>query len=484
MKLCCLTNHALTISHSALGSSSRICTSQHVPCKHLGEEGVYPYLKPPQHGRHQLINLQQRDILPNTRPTPHPKLQHRPVHRLYPRLILRPPHLPPLRPVHIDILPKNILVPMQHPRRTPHDRAPRNLPAGNLNAPLGNNPLHRQPRRGMQPKRLLDAHIQVRQHRLAFVPRHQARLVVGELARARGVVDLFAQPCQRVRGFEQEIKHGRQRDGGGLGPGKGHRHGHGLDERVGHEVRAGLARGEELGEKVRGFDQGRLVLLFGGGEDGRRSAFLAGSFELGETLGHAGAREFGHGEGRVQEAPFGEFEVDGIRSVEGSDSGKGLGETNRRNVKEEFGQIRHDPIDILVPLDKPVPLAVRDLADDVERIKLQPPREIAGLRVVDVQALRLLEEETGGVVDERLILHQSRHGERRVDAAAELHVEVVVRGAEEGREAVAFDDGLLDDVEVGLGWGWSWCLLTVRKGGTHLDEALVQPVDGLEGLRV
>jgi len=97
-----------------------------------------------------------------------------------------------------------------------------------------------------------------------------------------------------------------------------------------------------------------------------------------------------------------------------------------------------------------VPLGVGDLADDVEGVELQPAGEVAAVRVVGEEGLGALEEQLGRVVHERLILHQRRHGEGRVDAPPELGVEVVVGGAEQAGEAVALDHGLLHDVEVGL----------------------------------
>ena len=128
----------------------------------------------------------------------------------------------------------------------------------------------------------------------------------------------------------------------------------------------------------------------------------------------------------------------------------------RGDVEEELGEVGDDAVDVFVLLDEAVALAVGDLADDVEGVELQPLGEVAGARLVDVQALRLGQEELGRVVDERLVLHQGRHGEGRVDAAAELHVEVVVGAAEQRRQRVALDHGLLDDIEVGL-----------RAGGQH-----------------
>jgi hypothetical protein len=126
-------------------------------------------------------------------------------------------------------------------------------------------------------------------------------------------------------------------------------------------------------------------------------------------------------------------------------------QTHRRNIEEQLRQILHDTLNILVLLYEAMPLAVRNLTDDVESVKLQPPGEVAAVGVPGVEPLSLVEEELGRVVDKGLVLHERGHGKGRVDAAAELGVEVVVRGAEEGGEAGAADDGLLDDVEVGLG---------------------------------
>ena len=79
--------------------------------------------------------------------------------------------------------------------------------------------------------------------------------------------------------------------------------------------------------------------------------------------------------------------------------------TYRSDVVEQLGQIRNNTVDILVVLNEPVSLAVGNLANDVERIELQPTGEIACLgSALDVKLLGLLQEELGGVVDERFIL--------------------------------------------------------------------------------
>mgnify|MGYP006976746959 CR=1 FL=1 len=102
----------------------------------------------------------------------------------------------------------------------------------------------------------------------------------------------------------------------------------------------------------------------------------------------------------------------------------------RCHVEEKFGQIGDNTIDIFILLDEPVPLAVRNLTNYIKGIELQPASEVAGLRVVDVQLLGLLEEQARSVVDKGLVLHEGRHGKGAVDAAPKLHVEVIVRCAE------------------------------------------------------
>jgi hypothetical protein len=119
-----------------------------------------------------------------------------------------------------------------------------------------------------------------------------------------------------------------------------------------------------------------------------------------------------------------------------------------------------------------VPLAVGDLANDIKGVELQPAGKVARPRRVDVQALRLLQEQLGRVVDKRLVLHQGRHGKGRVDAAAELHVEVVVGRAEERRQAVALDHGLLDDIKVGLGLVRTACFPRARNQHTLMKPLL------------
>ena len=72
-------------------------------------------------------------------------------------------------------------------------------------------------------------------------------------------------------------------------------------------------------------------------------------------------------------------------------------------------------------------------------------------RLVFLEQLpRLLEEQLGGVVDEGLVLHERRHGKGRVHGTAELLVEVIVGRAEQTLQRMSLDDGLLDNVEVGL----------------------------------
>lgn len=56
--------------------------------------------------------------------------------------------------------------------------------------------------------------------------------------------------------------------------------------------------------------------------------------------------------------------------------------TYRSNVVEEPGQVSHNPVNVLVLLNKAMTLAVCDLANDIKRIKLQPSSEIAALWVV------------------------------------------------------------------------------------------------------
>lgn len=124
--------------------------------------------------------------------------------------------------------------------------------------------------------------------------------------------------------------------------------------------------------------------------------------------------------------------------------------TYRSDVVEQPSQVRNNPINILILLHEPMALAVRDLANDIKGVELQPPRKVAPVRVLDKQTLRLLQEQLGRVVDKGLVLHQLGHGKGRVDAAPELCVEVIVGGAEQARHGVALDNGLLHHVEVGL----------------------------------
>lgn len=126
-------------------------------------------------------------------------------------------------------------------------------------------------------------------------------------------------------------------------------------------------------------------------------------------------------------------------------------------------------------------LAVGDLADHIKGVELEPAGKITALWVVDEKPLRLLEEELGGIVDKGLVLNQRGHGKGRVDTAAELLVEFVVRRAEQARESVALDHRLLNDVEVGLSRIVSASsLVTIRgKASTDLDETLIKTVYGL-----
>lgn len=132
-------------------------------------------------------------------------------------------------------------------------------------------------------------------------------------------------------------------------------------------------------------------------------------------------------------------------------------------------------------------LAVGDLANDIECVKLKPTSKIATLRFVREQPLRLLEKELRGIINEWFILHKGRHGEGRVDAASELLVEVVVDGAEQTRLRLALDHGLLHHIEIGLST-WTPLRQSVLSSrgtppvlsSTHLDIALVQAINRLE----
>lgn len=125
--------------------------------------------------------------------------------------------------------------------------------------------------------------------------------------------------------------------------------------------------------------------------------------------------------------------------------------TDRSDVEEQLAEVGHDTVHILVVLDETMSLAVRDLTNDIEGVKLQPLCKITALWVVDEQFLGLLQEQLGRVVDKRLVLNQSRHGKGRVDLSAKLGVKVIVGCAEQGWEVVALDNRLLNNVEVGLG---------------------------------
>ena len=127
-----------------------------------------------------------------------------------------------------------------------------------------------------------------------------------------------------------------------------------------------------------------------------------------------------------------------------------MGWSYRCHIEEEVPEVIDDAVDVLVLLDEPVALGVRDLADHVEGVELQPLREVAPFWVIDEELLGLLEEQLRGVVDERLVLHQRGHGEGGVDGPPELRVEVVVRRAEQRGQVVPLHRRLLDDVEIGL----------------------------------
>lgn len=124
--------------------------------------------------------------------------------------------------------------------------------------------------------------------------------------------------------------------------------------------------------------------------------------------------------------------------------------TYRREVVEQPGQVGDDAVNVLVLLDEAVALAVGDFANDIKGVELQPARKVAALGAVDEDALRLVQEELGRVVDKGLVLHKLRHGKGRVDAAPELGVEVIVGRAEQALQRAPFDDRLLHHVEAGL----------------------------------
>lgn len=124
--------------------------------------------------------------------------------------------------------------------------------------------------------------------------------------------------------------------------------------------------------------------------------------------------------------------------------------TYRSDVEEQLRQVGNNTLHILILLNESMALAISDLTNHIKGIKLKPLCKVATLRLPGKQFFSLVEEQLGGVVDEGLVLNERAHGKGRVDASAELGVEVIVGGAEKGGKAVALDDGLLHDVKVGL----------------------------------
>lgn len=127
--------------------------------------------------------------------------------------------------------------------------------------------------------------------------------------------------------------------------------------------------------------------------------------------------------------------------------------THRCNVAEQFSKIGNDPIYILVSFNEPMTLAICYFSDHIESVELQPVCNVEAPVVSCEKRLCLLQEKFSSVVDKRFILHKSAHRKCCVDTAAELGVEVVVRGAEKGCQTVTLDNSLLDRVKLRL-WPW------------------------------
>ena len=89
------------------------------------------HLEPPQKARHELINLHQTDILPDTSPSPHAEMKHRRFHLLSLFLSRLDPSF---GPVCIDVVSEDFGSAMDNPGVTANDRSAGDVLAADIDA--------------------------------------------------------------------------------------------------------------------------------------------------------------------------------------------------------------------------------------------------------------------------------------------------------------------------------------------------------------
>ena len=94
--------------------------------------------------------------------------------------------------------------------------------------------------------------------------------------------------------------------------------------------------------------------------------------------------------------------------------------------------------------------AVRYLPDDIKGKVLEPFGEVTDGVFRDEQRIGLVQEFFGSLTYGWLILNERAHRERAIDASPEFGVILFVGSGEEGRERIAFVEGLLDRVKIRL----------------------------------
>lgn len=207
---------------------------------------VKTYLKPPQKGRDQFVNLQQRNIPSNTRPRPGPKLEHRTLHILQ---LFFTRFEPPLRSEHVDILSEDFRTPMQDPSVTSHNRTAGNMMTQNIDSRRGRSALKHQPSGRMKTERFLHNSIQIRQC-LRTLPSNNLTTLLRNQALPHRPPQLPHQliitPPIPQKMIENRTQTNRRR----LAPGKHHTQTTRQDQIIRHEIRVFELRLREFGEEV------------------------------------------------------------------------------------------------------------------------------------------------------------------------------------------------------------------------------------------
>ena len=196
------------------------------------------YLKPPQKTWHKLIDLHQTNVLPNTRPRPHTKMEHRRLH-LFSLFLSRLD--PSFGPVRIDVISEDLGPAMDNPRITSHDRSAGDVLAADIDA-LGRDDAFEWEAGGwVQAEGLFNAGVEVGKL-LRFRP---ADKVVGAILDdfdTDGGVEFVHEFLVATGMLEEIVEYGREAYAGGFGAGESHTDGHGEDAAVVEEVGAVFLR--------------------------------------------------------------------------------------------------------------------------------------------------------------------------------------------------------------------------------------------------